>query len=149
MPGRMVRPLPSTEVHRVHGCPDRPRSDSPVDLGFRRRRMVRWLDPGPLVAKETKAVISGPFGSALPCAPEDAHPDLFALPGNHDWYDGLTGFLRIFCQGRWVGGWRTGQTRSYFALKLPHRWWLWAIDISFDAFIDRPQLEYFAAQGRT
>src|SRR5207247_9936949 len=52
-----------TEVPRVQGCPDRPRSDSPGELGFRRRSMVRWLDPGPLVAKETKAIISGVFGS--------------------------------------------------------------------------------------
>lgn len=85
----------------------------------------------------------GPFRAAFPCAPESEAPDLFAVPGNHDWYDGLTSFLRIFCQGRWVGGWRTRQTRSYFAIRLPHGWWLWAIDISFDRFIDQPQLAYF------
>jgi hypothetical protein len=224
------------------GCPERPRSGQPTDLGFRQRRMVRWLDPGPLASKEVKAAISGVFGShadrreieaalippadldysgqdevwfdyaadsgdgfrstytvatllgkpsisipgvdtelprgrflvlggdavypaaseslyrdrflgpfqaALPCSPEDQAPDVYAIPGNHDWYDGLTSFLRIFCQGRWVGGWRTRQSRSYFALRLPHRWWLWAIDISFDRFIDRPQLAYFQELGRT
>ncbi|MBD0259532.1 MAG: hypothetical protein ICV83_27750 [Cytophagales bacterium] len=47
---------------------------------------------------------------------------LFAIPGNHDWYDGLASFVKQFCQGRWVGGWRTTQTRSYFALALPHNW---------------------------
>ena len=215
-------------------CPQRPRSMRPEDLGFRPRPVVRWLDPGPLLAKEVKGAIAGLFGSladrremqaalsappgldyssrqdlwfdyaadtgdgfasthtvarllagprlevggadlprgrflvlggdavypaasevlyrdrfrgpfraALPCAPDTEAPDLFAVPGNHDWYDGLTSFLRIFCQGRWVGGWRTRQTRSYFALQLPHRWWLWAIDISFDRFIDQPQLAYF------
>jgi hypothetical protein len=91
----------------------------------------------------------GPFRAALPCAPEEEAADLFAVPGNHDWYDGLTSFLRIFCQGRWVGGRRTRQTRSYFALRLPHRWWLWAIDISFDRFIDQPQLAYFRELART
>ncbi|MQA86614.1 MAG: metallophosphoesterase [Streptosporangiales bacterium] len=23
---------------------------------------------------------------------------IYALPGNHDWYDGLTGFMRVFCE---------------------------------------------------
>jgi hypothetical protein len=91
----------------------------------------------------------GPFRAALPCVSEEDAPDLFALPGNHDWYDGLTSFLRIFCQGRWVGGRRTRQTRSYFALRLPHRWWLWAIDISFDRYVDQPQLAYFRDLART
>jgi hypothetical protein len=222
------------------GCPERPRSTRAEDLGFRSRPMVRWLDPGPLLAKMVKGKVSGLFGSqadrremqaalsppadldfssqqdlwfdyaadtgdgfastyavasllssrrllvggadvprgrflvlggdavypaasevlyrdrflgplraALPCAPEEEAPDLFAVPGNHDWYDGLTSFLRIFCQGRWVGGRRTRQTRSYFAVRLPYRWWLWAIDISFDRYIDQPQLAYFRELART
>ena len=65
------------------------------------------------------------------------------IPGNHDWYDGLTAFLRFFCQGGWVGGWKTEQRRSYFAVKLPQRWWLLGIDIQFDTYIDAPQIEYF------
>ena len=68
---------------------------------------------------------------------------MFAIPGNHDWYDGLTSFVRVLCQGNWIGGWKTHQTRSYFALRLPHRWWLWAIDIQFDSYIDEPQLRFF------
>jgi hypothetical protein len=71
------------------------------------------------------------------------HPVLFALPGNHDWYDGLVSFTRLFCQGRWIGGWQTVQRRSYFALKLPHRWWLWGVDVQLESDIDQPQLEYF------
>ena len=86
---------------------------------------------------------AGPFGAALPWAPPDLHPQLFALPGNHDWYDGLTSFMRVFCQGKWIGGWKTEQARSYFAVQLPHRWWLWAIDIQFDTYVDEPQLRYF------
>ncbi len=50
---------------------------------------------------------------------------MLALAGNHDWYDGLTTFLRLFCVGRPIGGWRTEQTRSYFAARLPHDWWGW------------------------
>ncbi|MDQ3680417.1 MAG: metallophosphoesterase [Actinomycetota bacterium] len=85
----------------------------------------------------------GPFRCALPWLPEHRAPDMFVLPGNHDWYDGLTGFIRIFCQKKWVGAWRTRQARSYFALQLPHRWWLWGIDIQLDSYIDEPQLRYF------
>jgi hypothetical protein len=88
----------------------------------------------------------GPYRAALPCVePESDAPHLYAIPGNHDWYDGLTSFMRIFCQGHWIGGWKTKQERSYFALELPHGWWLWAIDIQFDAYIDDPQLNYFHA----
>ena len=86
--------------------------------------------------------LEGPWRAALPwTAPP--HPSLYAIPGNHDWFDGLTGFLRLFGQGRWLGGWRTRQTRSYWAVKLPHGWWLWGIDIQSDALIDEPQLAFF------
>ncbi|MDQ4096729.1 MAG: metallophosphoesterase, partial [Actinomycetota bacterium] len=81
------------------------------------------------------------YRAALPWGDGSRH--LYALPGNHDWYDGLTSFLRVFCQKDWVGGWKTHQSRSYFALQLPHRWWLWGIDIQFDSYIDQPQLDYF------
>ncbi|MBM7775917.1 3',5'-cyclic AMP phosphodiesterase CpdA/putative flippase GtrA [Actinokineospora baliensis] len=84
----------------------------------------------------------GPYRAALPLT-EGGSPTLFALPGNHDWYDGLTAFLRVFAQGRWFGGWATEQTRSYFAVRLPHNWWLLAIDTQFDDYVDAPQLEYF------
>ncbi|MDP8992710.1 MAG: metallophosphoesterase [Actinomycetota bacterium] len=85
----------------------------------------------------------GPFRAARPWAPPPQAADMFALPGNHDWYDGLTSFIRIFCQRKWVGAWRTWQGRSYFAVPLPHRWWLWGIDIQLDTYIDEPQLAYF------
>jgi hypothetical protein len=92
----------------------------------------------------------GVYRAALPVAAPDG-PTLFALPGNHDWYDGLTSFLRVFAQRRPFGGWQTEQTRSYFAISLPQRWWLFAIDTQFDDYVDAPQLEYFhqaAAQIR-
>ncbi len=86
----------------------------------------------------------GPYRAALPCVlPSDKAPHLFAIPGNHDWYDGLTSFIRLFCQGRWIGGWKTQQSRSYFAIKLPHNWWLWGTDIQLESDIDKPQLDYF------
>ena len=82
------------------------------------------------------------------CALEESsppHPELFVIPGNHDWYDGLVSFSRLFCQGRWFGGWQTRQRRSYFALRLPHRWWLWGVDIQLESDVDQPQVEYFRA----
>ncbi|MFI5494362.1 metallophosphoesterase family protein [Actinoplanes sp. NPDC051859] len=96
--------------------------------------------------------MKGPYRAALPEAPATGPPPtLFALPGNHDWYDGLTAFLRLFARRKdgHIGGWRTQQRRSYFAVELPARWWLFAIDEQFEAYIDDPQLVYFerAAAG--
>jgi hypothetical protein len=223
----------------MEGYPERPTSDRPEDLGFRRQRMVRWLGPRGLLSTAFRVVLAGIFGlysdkreiegvfpaeeesdfssdremwidyvadladgfratytmarvlaseeleleyegeahpttrgkllvmggdqvypfasedqyrnrltgpytAALPCAPEGSEErHLFAIPGNHDWYDGLTTFLRRLCQQRPIGGWSTVQSRSYFAVKLPHRWWLWGIDIQFDFYIDWPQLRFF------
>jgi len=71
------------------------------------------------------------------------NPHLFTVPGNHDWYDNLVAFTRLFCVGRWFAGWRTRQRRSYFALKLPFGWWLVGTDVQLASDIDTPQLEYF------
>jgi hypothetical protein len=84
----------------------------------------------------------GPYRSVAPCRPADPAL-LMAVPGNHDWYDGLTSFLRIFGQRRFVGPFATRQSRSYFAVKLPGPWWLWGIDIQFDTYIDEVQLSFF------
>ena len=94
-------------------------------------------------AREYENRMLGPYRSALPC-PRRGAPELFAIPGSHDWYDGLVNFTSIFCRDRWIGGWRTCQRRSYFALKLPSGWWLWGVDIQFGASIDEVQLQYFA-----
>lgn len=83
-----------------------------------------------------------PFQFAFPKS-DPPHPHLFAIPGNHDWYDGLVSFSRLFTHERWIGGWQTRQKRSYFALKLPHRWWLFALDIQLESDIDYGQLDYF------
>ena len=71
-------------------------------------------------------------------------PDVFAIPGNHDWYDSLVAFSRTFCRPeRGFAGCPTRQTRSYFALKLPANWWLLAIDLQLGADLDEPQVQYF------
>lgn len=88
--------------------------------------------------------LRGPYHAAFPKDKDDKNPPkLFVIPGNHDWYDGLTNFLKVFCQGRSLGNWRTEQARSYFAVKLPHRYWLFGIDIQLNSDIDVPQLKYF------
>jgi hypothetical protein len=86
------------------------------------------------------------YGAALPES-DEPRPVIYAVPGNHDWYDGLTSFLRVFAQEQSIGGWKTAQRRSYFALRLPYRWWLFGLDIQLNTYIDRPQLDYFRAVG--
>lgn len=88
--------------------------------------------------------LRGPYNAAFPKNEEDPNrPDVYAIPGNHDWYDGLTNFLRLFTQKRSLGNWKTRQNRSYFALKLPHDYWLIGVDIQLHADIDYPQICYF------
>lgn len=84
-----------------------------------------------------------PYENAYPSPEAETHPHAFAIPGNHDWYDSLISFTRLFCSKRWLSGWRTRQSRSYFALKLPHGWWLLGTDIQLDSDIDAPQVDYF------
>ncbi|HYJ78986.1 MAG TPA: hypothetical protein VEW03_05270 [Longimicrobiaceae bacterium] len=93
--------------------------------------------------QEYRDRLEGPYEAALPCHAGADNPHLYVIPGNHDWYDGLTSFTRLFMQGRWIGGWETRQSRSYWALKLPHGWWVLGTDIQLQADIDHPQLEYF------
>jgi 3',5'-cyclic AMP phosphodiesterase CpdA len=94
----------------------------------------------------------GPIGSALPDLEKKKEGDsvnairprrLVAIPGNHDWYDGLTSFVRQFCQGGWIGGWQLMQRRSYFAVNLMPGWWIFGIDIALDTRIDPAQQMFF------
>lgn len=85
-----------------------------------------------------------PYEHALPDS-SAPHPDVYAIPGNHDWYDGLVSFTRRFCSKRWFAGWRTQQRVSYFALQLPHDWWLLGTDVQLDSDIDADQVAYFKA----
>jgi hypothetical protein len=92
--------------------------------------------------KEYHERLVAPYDTALHVT-HGTHPHLFAIPGNHDWYDSLVAFSRMFMSRRWFCGWRTRQTRSYFALKLPHNWWLLGTDLQLGSEIDAPQLLYF------
>ncbi len=83
-----------------------------------------------------------PYATAF--AQAHRHPQVFSIPGNHDWYDSLVAFSRIFCRPeRGFADCPTRQTRSYFALSLPHDWWLFAVDLQLGADLDEPQVRYF------
>jgi hypothetical protein len=87
-----------------------------------------------------------PYDTAFGDARPEEAPHVFAIPGNHDWYDGLSAFSRLFASpigGRRFAGWATRQTRSYFALRLPGRWWLLGSDAQLQSDLDTPQIEYF------
>jgi hypothetical protein len=101
----------------------------------------------------------GPYRKAFPApAPGDSEASppstcppatlMLALPGNHDWYDGLTSFIRLFTRQRNIGSWRTVQSRSYFGVRLTGGpgspgWWVLGLDSQLGQYIDEPQLEYF------
>lgn len=95
-------------------------------------------------------------------------PTLFAVPGNHDYLDGLASFQKNILARGWLGGWLMPQARrsdatcrhslhawlapcsspaslpsptqtptrtwlqekSYFALHLPHGWWVFGFDLA-------------------
>ncbi len=143
---KTLRVLPPLEGLTV------PSSEFPIELPRGRFVILGGDQVYPTASPERyKTRLEDPFFAARPehAQPKDdrerkpADVDVYALPGNHDWYDGLTSFIRLFCQGRIIGCWQTWQTRSYFAIKLPHDWWIWGIDVQLESDIDGPQVEYF------
>lgn len=101
--------------------------------------------PTPSRAEYQRRLVA-PYAAALGDAAPAERPHAFAIPGNHDWYDSLAAWSRLFCTGvggRRFAGWATRQSRSYFALKLPQRYWLFAADGQLQSDIDAPQIEYF------
>ena len=74
-------------------------------------------------------------------------PPVYAIPGNHDWYDGLVQFLALFSRkvNLHLGGWRSHQHRSYFALQISEKWWIWGLDAQLYDDVDQPQKDYFSA----
>ena len=92
-----------------------------------------------------------PYDWAFPFTPDESgeerqepQRELFFIAGNHDWYDGLAAFSNQFCyETSAVGGWRCRQQRSYFALQLPHRWWIWGVDVALGDSLDVAQRHYF------
>jgi hypothetical protein len=79
---------------------------------------------------------------------------LFAIPGNHDWYDSLDGFNRLVrapAPGSArpaiaLEGFRAVQQASYVALDLPFGWSLWGVDALSEADVDRRQRAHFGGR---
>ncbi len=97
--------------------------------------------PAPSAAAYQDRLVE-PFRLALGRARGEA-PQVFAIPGNHDWYDNLAQFTRLFIDADRVAGRLAPQRRSYFALKLPRGWWLLGVDVQLSSDLDRDQLEFF------
>lgn len=76
-------------------------------------------------------------------------PDLFAIPGNHDWYGGLKHWRKRLVRGAngnnygTFEGWNLQQEASWFATKLPHGWWMWGLDTYLDGSINSRQRQFF------
>jgi len=88
-----------------------------------------------------------------------ARKDLFMIPGNHDWYDGLGSMSRRFFsyltpgernvfgqqrKPRVLGQFNTHQPQGYFVIVLPHDWEIWAVDIQLGNDIDPDQFAFFS-----
>jgi hypothetical protein len=107
----------------------------------------------PNAAPETyRRQLRDPYDWAFPDPdPKSAKgPPVYAIPGNHDWYDGLVQFLALFSRkvSLHLGGWRSHQHRSYFALQISAKWWIWGIDAQLYDDVDQPQKDYFSAIAR-
>jgi hypothetical protein len=107
----------------------------------------------PNAAPETyRRQLLDPYDWAFPDPdPKSAKgPPVYAIPGNHDWYDGLVQFLALFSRkvNLHLGGWRSHQHRSYFALQISEKWWIWGIDAQLYDDVDQPQKDYFSAIAR-
>lgn len=73
--------------------------------------------------------------------------DAVAIPGNHDWYDSLVHFRKLFCSGGRICGRQTRQRHSYFVARLPHGWWIFAADTQLDGDLDEAQADYLIGQA--
>lgn len=89
-----------------------------------------------------------PFNAAIP-KPDGMRP-IFGIPGNHDYYDNLVGFNRLFRNAYPPGapsvlplpGYCPQQEASYMRIKLPGEWELWGADLGPHG-LDYRQARYF------
>jgi hypothetical protein len=104
----------------------------------------------PLASQENyKQRLIDPYAAAFskPRAGQEV-PEVYAVPGNHDWYDSLAEFGFNFMEDhfgrtRQFCGWKSSQERSYFAIKLPAGWWLFGTDMQLGSALDNRQMKYF------
>lgn len=88
--------------------------------------------------KAYKERMQGPYREVLA---QDRR--VFAIPGNHDWYDGLGQFYSLFCAADMLDGSRVDQTCSYWSVDLHPRWEAWGLDIGLSETLDPSQKAYF------
>lgn len=97
----------------------------------------------------------GPLNAAhAACGDPHTPRPIFAIPGNHDYYDHLTGFNRLFRRPYPEGaasvlgltGFRSTQEASYLKIRLPHGWELWGVDLQTHG-VDYRQRMHFRADG--
>lgn len=86
----------------------------------------------------------GPIRFVFPSNQEVHQPYLLAVPGNHDWYDGLTSFYRMMAQKDTIGNFKTTQNRSYFAYHLGFNHHILGLDNQLKGDLDLPQVDYFS-----
>ncbi|KAF3779958.1 hypothetical protein EJ110_NYTH40416 [Nymphaea thermarum] len=120
---------------------------NPSSFSYERRFFLPFeyaLQPPPWYKPEHIAVNK----PEIPCGLSDLKqydgPQCFIIPGNHDWFDGLHTFMRYICHKSWLGGWFLPQKKSYFALQLPHGWWIFGLDQALHCDIDVYQFKFFA-----
>ncbi len=140
--------LMAPDVLKVAGVSE---GDAPLDLKAGEILIMGGDQAYPqATAEEYEKRLINPYNWAFPA--DIPRRKLFAIPGNHDWYDGLGAFTSLFTSarsritdglGRQIGGWRCMQHRSYFAIKLPYDWWIWGPDIQLGGNLDDPQRDYF------
>lgn len=88
---------------------------------------------------------AGPERAGQPLQTDDKL--VVAIPQNHDWTVSASVFSRYFVnqdRGAVIRA-RTPQRQSWFALRLPRRWWLLGLDFALDGDIDRNQYEGLVA----
>lgn len=112
-------------------------------------------------AKEIEDRFMAPMNAAWKAQGEPAPRPLLGIPGNHDWYDSLDGFNRVFRlpatrtdvpppdpPPKKLAGYFQVQQASYFSLSLPGGWEIWALDARDGDDIDFRQAAFFDAQAQ-
>ncbi|KAG2663747.1 hypothetical protein I3760_16G048000 [Carya illinoinensis] len=102
------------------------------------------LQPPPWYKPEHIVVNKPELPCEVPELKQYDGPQCFVIPGNHDWFDGLHTFMWYICHKSWLGGWFMPQKKSYFALQLPKRWWVFGLDLSLHGDIDVYQFKFFS-----
>ena len=87
-----------------------------------------------------------PYAAAWKSHP--AVPDVYAVAGNHDWMGGIGAFEQCFlAAGNAETPWKRTQPTRWFALELPHGWWLWGYEPDAPEGERVEQDRFFAAAG--